>query len=700
MSGELLIEIGCEELPVWAFRQTVKHLQEHFPLLLQNQRLSFRNFQVLGTPRRLVITAEGLPVRQEDSTESAQGPSWKSAWDADGNPTKAAIGFASRCGVKIEELQKIRTPKGEYIGIQKVVTGKDTCLILSQEVPGLLGKISFPRPMYWSEDRFVFIRPIRWILGLLDDKVIPLQIADVRSDSYTFGHRILGSPAIPVPCVAHYFPVLEENHVIPDQQKRRSLIEKQLQEKAGQMGGWMIPDTELLDEVCGLNEHPHIIAGSFRSDFLTLPSEVLTTVMRKHQKYFSVEDADGRLLPCFLAVTDCLGDPQGIIRRGHERVLEARLNDASFFWKVDTEKTLESRLPMLERCLFHVKLGSYLEKSGRIESIASEFALGLAEEETMIQKIQLASRLIKTDLATDMVKELSELQGIMGGIYARKEGYPEEIWQAIYDQYQPRSLDDSTPRNMLGAFLSLADRMDTLAGCFGVGITPKGSSDPFALRRQAQGVIKILWDHHLTFTIGKMIDSALAAVGPKITRPSEDTRDDLAQFFEQRVRNMLQQRGLSYDVVNAAMARGFEPPLETLFRAEALQRIRQETDFLEIATAFKRVKNILKDVDLSKLPELEPLLFREDSEKELASSLSSTFPLVMQEMNQKNYYQALRGIAALRPIIHRFFDKVLVMAEEDEVRANRLALLRELSALFLLVGDLSEIVVEGDPLKV
>jgi glycyl-tRNA synthetase beta chain len=475
------------------------------------------------------------------------------------------------------------------------------------------------------------------------------------------------------------------------------VIRQKLQEKAEELGGQVREDRELLDEVCGLNEFPMVIAGSFRLEFLALPEEVLTTVMRKHQKYFSLEDSQGRLMPWFLAVTDSPADLQGMIRRGHERVLEARLNDASFFWKVDTEKSLKDRLPMLERCLFHLKLGSYLEKTARIESIALDISTHVAELEIATALIPQAARLMKADLATDMVKELTELQGVMGGIYARQEGLPETIWQAIYDQYLPRHLEDASPRNKVGALLSLADRMDTLAGCFGVGIIPKGSSDPFALRRQAQGVIKILWDHDLPLTIAQLTDSALAAVEEKISRPTEDIRSDIAQFFEQRIRYMLQQRGYTYDVINASLAGGFEPPTETLLRTDALQRIRSQPDFLDIAVAFKRVKNILKDIDLGKLPEPEPALFQEEAERTLAAALAAAFPAVKSEMDQKNYYQALKGMAQLRPAVHGFFEKVLVMAPEISLKKNRLALLRELSALFLLVGDISEIVMEGEP---
>jgi len=692
MSGELIIEVGCEELPVWALRQSLSYLAEQFPQLLQAHQLSYADLKVMATPRRLAILVDGLPSRQADRTETVIGPSWSAAWTTAGNPTKAALGFASRCGLQLEAFQRIMTAKGEYMGYEKIVPGKDTGSILAETFPALLSRISFPRPMYWSEDRFIFIRPIRWVLALFDSQVISMHIADTESGSTTRGHRFLGSPVIPVNTMHHYLETLNRNCVILDLEQRRNSIYRQLHDQAAELGGHVREDQELLDEVCGLNEYPTIIAGSIRREFLDLPEEILITVMRKHQKYFSLEDTQGRLLPWFLAVTDCPGDPNGVIRRGHERVLEARLNDASFFWKVDTEKSLEDRLPMLERCLFHVKLGSYLEKTGRIESIALDYAAHLGNRDCTATEIPQAARLMKADLATEMVKELTELQGIMGGIYARHQGLPDLIWQAIYDQYRPRHLEDASPRNLIGALLSLADRMDTLAGCFGVGIIPKGSSDPFALRRQAQGVVKILWDHCLPFTIAVLADSALAAVELKISRSTEDIRRDMEQFFEQRIRYMLQQRGFSYDVVNAALALGFEPPTETLLRTSALQRIRTESDFLDIAAAFKRVKNILKDIDLAQLPELDSTLFREEEEKTLAAGLLAAFPTAKNAMDQKEYYQALKGMAQLRPIVNCFFDKVLVMAPDENIRANRLALLRELSALFLLVGDISEIV--------
>ncbi len=695
-AGELVLEIGCEELPVWALRQALEHLQEKFPLFLQTHHLSFSELKIQGTPRRLAILATGLPERQKDRTEWVTGPSWSVAWDSSGKPTKAAMGFAGRCGVPAESLQRIATAKGEYLGYEKTVPGRDLGSLLAEALPDMLAGISFARPMHWSEDRFVFIRPVRWLLALFEGQPLSLKIADVQAGSETRGHRFLGSPAQPVRNAEHYRQVLAENSVVLDMAERRAIILRQLQAKAAELEGRLREDRELLDEVCGLNEFPMVIAGAIRREFLGLPEEVLITVMRKHQKYFCLEDDEGRLVPWFLAVTDSPGDPQDIIRRGHERVLEARLNDAAFFWKVDTEKALKDRLPMLDRCLFHLKLGSYLEKTRRIESIAMDLSSrweGPGGERAMVSQ---AARLMKADLATDMVKELTELQGVMGGIYARQEGMPAAIWEAIYDQYLPRHLEDSSPRNKVGALLSLADRMDTLAGCFGVGIIPRGSSDPYALRRQAQGVVKILWDHDLPFTVAQLTDAALAAVEEKINRPTEEIRADIGLFFEQRIRYMLQQRGFSYDVVNAALAGGFEPPTETLLRTLALQQIRALPDFLDIAVAFKRVKNILKDIDWSRIPDPDPGLFREEAEKVLAASVEAAFPMVKKDMDQKQYFQALKGMAQLRPAVQSFFDQVLVMAPETNLRENRLALLRELSALFLLVGDISEIVMDGE----
>ena len=643
MSLPFLLEIGTEEIPDWMIPTALENLR----LLFEKLEIAHESVRLDATPRRLVLRAEGLPPRQADTEERILGPA-KSA------PAQAVAGFARKHGVRPEDLTVESTPKGDYYTLVKRVPGRPIREILAEALPGLILQIYFPKTMYWTAKGGPrFIRPIRWIVALLGGDVVPFELAGVHSGATTCGHRRLGAQQIPV-TAANYEQRLRENYVILSAAERREKISKEL------AGVRTKPDPVLLETLVYLTEYPTPIVGNFDPHFLELPEEVLITVMRHHQKYFSVEDADGKLAPQFVAVMNIPSDPQGFVRRGNERVLRARFNDARFFWNSDQKKSLADRQADLAHVTFQAQLGSYLEKTQRMVAIVRE----LGGDAHAVRAAELA----KCDLTTELVKEFTELQGVVGGLYARAQGEPEPVWQAIYDHYKPLGMEDSIPRNRTGQILALADKLDTLRGCFRVGLIPSGSRDPFALRRAAQGVVKILVEGKLEFPL---ID--LLGGDPELT-----------SFFEDRVRFYFRDiRGFQYDEVNAAMAAvpGWSNLVDLESRLLRIQSLRVSPDFEPLAASFKRVRNILEQAKFAGDGPVDESLLEAGPERELYDE-----------------YRRIEGqpiesvISQLRPKVDRFFDKVLVNAPDPRVRRNRLTLLHTLRQEFSKVADFSEIV--------
>jgi len=522
MSLPFLLEIGTEEIPDWMIPGALENLR----LLFEKLEIPHESIAMDATPRRLVLRAEGLPERQADSEERVVGPA-KSA------PAQAVAGFARKQGVKPEDLAVETTAKGEYYSFTRKVAGRASKDILAEALPSLILQIYFPKTMYWTAKGGPrFIRPIRWMVALLGEEIVPFEIAGVHSGALTSGHRRLGAREIAI-TTADYEQRLRDHYVILSAERRREKIRKEL------AGVRIKPDPALLETLVYITEYPTAITGSFDAQFLELPEEVLVTVMRHHQKYFSVEDARGKLAPQFVAVMNIPADPEGFVRRGNERVLRARFNDARFFWEADRKKTLAARKLDLAHVTFQAKLGTYLEKTGRVVELVKELG-GDADAAR-------AAELLKCDLTTELVKEFTELQGVVGGLYARADGEPEAVWQAVYDHYKPESMDDAIPRGRTGQLVSLADKLDTLRGCFRVGMVPSGSRDPFALRRAAQGVVRILVEGEISVPL-------LNLIGPD---------DALRAFFEDRVRFYFKdQCGFAYDEVNACMASGWSSLLD------------------------------------------------------------------------------------------------------------------------------------------
>jgi glycyl-tRNA synthetase beta chain len=640
MSLPFYLEVGSEEIPDWMIVPALNHLQDAFQSWLDANQIGGRVTRADATPRRLVLRAEGLRARQEDSTEILMGPP-KSAGEG------AARGFAKKNGTTVDQLQIEMTPKGEYWKFVHAVPGRNTADLLSEALPGLILGVPWPKTMYWTgKNGPRWIRPIRWLVALLGDEVVPFEIANVKSGGRerSQGHRLLGARG-----------------VIVSADERREKIEREIAALLESTGLRVKPDPDLLHTLVYITEYPTPILGMFEQQYLRLPREVLSTVMRHHQKYFSVENlATGELARNFIAVMNTDADPDGLVRQGNERVLRARFNDARFFWEVDQKKNLEDRLPDLAHVTFQAKVGSYLEKTHRVVALVKELGGN--------QDAQRAALLAKCDLTTEMVKEFTDLQGIVGGLYAREQGEPPEVWRAIYEHYKPLSMEDSIPSTPEGRIVALADKLDTLRECFRVGLVPSGSKDPFALRRAAQGVIRIL-------------------VEGNIVLPFAET-GELREFLLDRIRYYFREvRGFRYDEVNAVLASGIRDLPDVAARLEALRDVRPTEDFEPLAASFKRIANILRQAEFRDGGAVDAGLLEDGPERDLYAD----FNRVRETIGTSDYRPALEAIATLRPAVDRFFDKVLVNAPDERIRRNRLTLLCNLLTEFSAIADFSEI---------
>jgi glycyl-tRNA synthetase beta chain len=653
-----LLEIGAEEIPDWMIDGALSSLRDSFSA--QAGSLNGAIELLDATPRRLVLLATGLDEQLADVNQVIPGP-YVSAGE------KAAQGFAKKNNTTLDALHKEADAKGERYFFATVKKGESALELLTRIIPGMITGIPWPKTMYWSDRDVRFIRPIRWIVALLEDQIIPLEIARVKSGNTTRGHRILASKQ-PLPVtIATYEQVLRDNYVLVRSLERKSRIE------AG-LGADVEPDSDLLKTLVYLTEFPTPIRGSFDPSYLELPKEILSTVMRHHQRYFSVLKADGSLAPAFVAVTNTDGDPDGLIRQGNERVLRARFNDARFFWKVDQQKKLEQRVDDLAKVTFQAKLGSYKDKADRVAALATDLAEKSGADLNIVRR---AALLAKCDLTTDMVKEFTELQGVVGGLYAKEQGEGDQIATAIYDHYQPVSMEAAIPRTLEGQIVAIADKLDTLRECFRIGMIPSGSKDPFALRRAAQGVVKILFEAKLPLQLKEMVED-----GPQ-----------LAEFMRERVQFYLREvLEYAYDEVNAALAAPITTLADLAERTDAIHYIRPTADFEPLAASFKRIKNILKQAHVEKAEEPKSDALSAGPEQDLYD----TFVKVREAAgNHSSYRGKLASIASLRPAVDLFFDKILVNDPDPAIRQNRLALLHSLLTEFSTIADFSEIVTQG-----
>src|SRR5579863_5744924 len=710
---DFLLEVGCEEIPARMIDAASKELCERIGMLLQRERLSATDVCSFDTPRRLAILASGISAAQADVVEQLTGPSVQVAYK-DGQPTPAAQAFARKAGVEVGQLEKITTPKGEYLSARVTKKGRSAAEILSEALPKEVATIYWPKNMYWRKPNERFVRPVRWLVAMIDGETIPLEFDGIRAGKTSRGHRILADGEVTISRAGeNYVDALRAAKVL-GRAEREHQIRKALDAATRTVPGarWR-EDKALLDTVVNLTEFPSAILGGFDPQFLVLPEEVLVTVMRDHQKYFAVEDRDKKLLPHFLAVLNTDSDPQGLIRHGNERVLRARFNDARFFWETDQKRSLLERLDLLRNVTFQKDLGSYYDKTRRVQRLCSWLSeivkqSGMAVRPGVVHK---AAALAKTDLTTELVKEFTELQGIVGGLYARVQvldpTLPEAtrfaIADAIYDHYKPESAEDNVPRSMEGAVLSVGDKADTIAGMFSLGLVPSGSKDPFALRRQANAIVRIIAGKKLPLRLTEMMRDARA--GYQKSEAERKFVDDekyiqsIDVFFRERLEFYLRDvRGYAYDVVKAVLSADADDVVDAIARAEAVENVLHMPEFLAIGAACKRMRNILKQAEekgIKPASRFESLPDSAPEEQNLSAYIEVNGPRVEGHRKKKEYGDALQLLSTVREPVDAFFDKVMVMVEDEHVRANRLALLQMLLKEFSTIADFSEIAIEA-----
>jgi glycyl-tRNA synthetase beta chain len=698
---ELLFEIGAEEIPAGMLPRAIAELktiiEKHLIAENLNAGVAIETF---GGPRRLTAWVRGLIVKQADLDVEVTGPPKVVAYDSSGAATRAAVSFAEKQGVPLHELHLVQTAKGEFVAAKITKRGRTSHDLLFEILPRVIHDLSWPRTMTWTGLQGArFIRPIRWIVAVLDGKALKFSFGGVTAADTTRGHRFLGKPVIAVKNFVDYEKKLRGNGVIVRQEERREKIERELATHAKRGGYHVHEDENLLELVTYLNEYPSVIEGDFDPSFLELPDEILITVMRGHQKYFAVEKRGGELAPHFLAVINLARDSQGLVRAGHEQVLRARFADARFFWQSDQKCQLADILPKLQKITYESRLGSYFDKVERMRAIArwlaeQWYALGIVQ--IHVADADRAAELAKCDLATEMVREFTELQGIVGGLYARAQGESEEVADAVYDHYRPVGLDDPIPRNLTGCAVALADKLDSIVGCFMVGAVPTGSSDPYALRRAALGVVKIILDKKLMVSLPAAVGAASKALltNPPKKAVTAQQEAQVLEFLLERARFVFREKsGYAYDEVNAVFRAGAEDLVDAEKRLRALKAIRKSKNFEPLAVSFKRIRRILEKANLApeSLQHVNVALFEKDAEKQLHTAVRKAAGKVTEDKRAGRYQEALEEIAGLRKVVDQFFVDVMVMADNEDVRNNRLSLLAELLREFTTIADFSEL---------
>jgi glycyl-tRNA synthetase beta chain len=686
MAKELLFEIGMEEIPSAYLPPALEDLKAAASRLLAEQRLPFTAIRTLGTPRRLVLVVDGLAERQADARREVVGPPKTAAFDAEGKPTRAAEGFARAQGVAVEALQVRALERGEYLLAVQEERGARTAEVLAGLLPKLLSALSFPKFMRWGEGTFRFVRPIRWLLALYDGRVVPFEVDGLKPGGKTYGHRFLAPRGVRVRSFQEYLESLEERFVVVDPDRRRELVRTQAAEAAAVVKGRPVLDAALVETVADLVEFPTAVCGAFKPDYLELPREVIVTPMQKHQRYFPVVDAAGNLLPHFVAVSNMRAKDMGLILQGNERVLRARLNDAEFFFREDRKRPLAERLPELRQIIFQEKLGSIADKVQRLQRLAGWLAAQV--DPAARPSAERAALLCKADLPTAMVKEFPNLQGIMGREYARLSGEAPDVCQAIEEHYLPRFAGDRLPATGAGAAVALADRLDSIVGCFGIGLVPTGSEDPYALRRAALGAVQIVLQRGWHLPLDEAVACAQAGFGDSGGPKPDATRQAVLEFLRGRTQAVLAERGMPGDVIESVLSAGSNDVADVARRADALGVLRREADFVELATAFRRVVGIIprgfdRPVETNRLVEA--------AERALYAQAVELKGEVERLVAARDYLGALRRIAGLRPVVDMFFEEVLVIGPDEGLTQNRFALLKTVGSLFARIADFTKI---------
>lgn len=725
MAKDLILEIGTEEIPAAFVPRAMNILEGFFKKSLPAARLEFDGIKTLGTPRRLAVIVTGLSEKQSDATEEARGPSVKAAYDRDGKPTGALLGFARSQGVEPGDVKTIKTDKGEYVCVVKEVKGRATDEILPEVLKEAVSQDMFAKSMRWNGHDVTFARPIHWILSVYGGKTVEFAWGHLKSSNTTRGHRFLAATvaakSIEVDGAASYMEDLKKTFVIADPEERKKIIREGLEKEAVGAGGRVLPDEGLIEEVAYLVEYPVVVRGSFPEEFLEIPRDCVVNAMREHQRYFSVEDAQGRLLPYFLTVANTRAVDMDVVRKGNERVLRARLNDAKFYFEQDIKKRLVDRVEDLKGVVFQAKLGTSFEKVERFTGLALHIgaALGVSApkeegeaapdyltdafnpalrdpgttEPKLYSKLVIgrAAILAKADLTSGMVGEFPKLQGTMGSVYAKRSKEADAVANAIYEHYLPTVSGGELPASEPGAIVSIADKLDTITGCFGVGLIPTGAQDPYALRRQSLGIIAIMLERGFTITLDKMVDESVRLLKGKLTRDAGTVKNDVIEFFKERLKHSMLSQGLSFDSVDAVLSAPWFDLVDAVKRMKALEGFKKHPACGSLVVAFKRVSNILKGTEVSGAPDAS--LFSEPEEKKLYEASGRIAPIIEGHAKTGDYEKAFEGLASIKEQIDAFFDKVLVMAKDEAVKTNRLALLASVRGLYFRMADLSKLTV-------
>lgn len=686
MNKYLLFEVGVEELPSRFVSSTLQQIKSNLTKMLSENRIDFNEIDTYGTPRRLTFIVKGISDRQSNLEEEVKGPSKKIALDADGNFTKPALGFMKSKGIKEEDVIFKTIGKDEYIFGTIRQEGKETSEVLKSILPEAVKSVTFPKAMRWGGKNMRFARPIRWIVTLLNDNVLNFDLEGIQSSNITKGHRFLGESEFEVNSLEDYLNKLEKNYVILDQDRRKEIIRNQCIEVAKSLNGEVELDEDLLEEVTHLVEYPTAFYGEFNEDYAKLPKEVVTTPMQQHQRYFPVVK-DGKLLPNFIAVRN--GNDYRIdkVKAGNEKVLVARLEDALFFYKEDTKKGLETYIEKLKSVVFQAKLGTIYDKSLRIEKLSSDIIdllnLNNDKEDTI-----RAAKLCKADLVTSMVFEFTELQGIMGREYAKVSGENETVSEAIFEHYLPRFAGDILPKTNSGIILSLADKLDSISGFFAIGIQPTGSQDPYALRRQALGILNILMDSKIDVSLETLVKLSLDNYS-NLEFNKEDVINSIMEFFKERIKNLFRDLGIRYDVIDAVLSSNIDDISDMHLRAIELNNWLDKDELVEMLTAFNRVSTLAQKSESSKV---DKDLLKEEAEINLYNEFKNTKEKVDTLLKDKKYSEALDSFASLRQSIDYMFDSVMIMDKDESIKNNRLGLLKQIYDTMLSICDLSKIV--------
>ncbi len=683
---DLLIELGTEELPPKALKKLIKAFEAGIEQGLTKAELKFSAITAYAAPRRLAVVVNDVEVRQQDRMIERRGPAIKAAFDEDGNATKALQGFARSCGVTVDDLEKMETEKGAWLVYKQQQEGAETVALIPEILQQSLNDLPIPKRMRWGNLPGEFVRPVHWLVLLFGDDVVPVELLGVTSGRDSYGHRFHHPEAIRIQSAQTYAPQLEtEGHVVVDMLKRREAIHGQVLELATKLGGEAVINEDLLDEVTGLVEWPVALSGSYDKRFLELPAEALISSMEEHQKYFAVRDTNGDLLPHFITICNIESQDPAQVIAGNERVILPRLSDSAFFWETDRKQPLAERQEQLKTIVFQNKLGTVYDKSARVAKLAATIATKIDGDAALAER---AGQLAKCDLVTEMVGEFPDLQGIMGRYYARLDGENDEVAEALDEQYLPRFAGDKLPQTKSGQAVSLAEKLDTLVGLFGIGQPPTGVKDPFALRRAALGVLRIVIENDLDVDLLDLLEQA--SLGLEGVLSEDNVTEQVMRYFYDRLRGYASDQGVKADVFEAVLAVQPSKPIDFMQRLKAVSAFRELEQAEALAAGNKRIGNILRKNDAEgSSNQINASLLQEDAEKALAAKLSEITAVVQPLMEAADYSSVLTNLAGMRETVDGFFDEVMVMADDEAIRLNRLTLLNQTRALFLGVADIS-----------